>query len=112
MEWDEDSEDAEADYNQARFRIELKFPETSHEHLDAARKAIRREYRDASKWKRLRCRKVREVSESESGTIFELEIGHCVEFDWTWEGAVAFRPLLLKEFEESQAEAMESPISD
>ena len=104
MEWDEDSEDAEADYNQARFRIELKFPETSHEHLDAARKAIRREYRDASKWKRLRCRKVREVSESESGTIFELEIGHCVEFDWTWEGAVAFRPLLLKEFEESQAD--------
>ncbi len=27
-------------------------------------------------------------------------VGHSVEFDWTWEGAVAFRPLLLKEFAE------------
>lgn len=104
MEWDDEGEVADADYNQARFPIEHSFPETGYEKFDEARKAIRREYRDASKWKRLRCRRVREVSASESGTIFELEIGHCVEFDWTWEGSVAFRPLLLKEFEGSQAD--------
>ncbi len=104
MEREEEGEEAEADFKQARFPMEIEIPSTDHESLEAARMAIRREYRDASKWKRLRCRKVREVSESESGTIYELEIGHAVEFDWTWEGAVAFRPLLLKEFEDSQAD--------
>ena len=90
MDWEEEGEDAEMHYKQARFPMEIEIPSSDHTSLDAARKAIRREYRDASKWKRLRCRKVREVSESESGTIYELEIGHSVEFDWTWEAAVAF----------------------
>lgn len=117
MDWEEEGEDAEGHFKQARFPIEIKIPFSDHANLDAARKAIRREYRDASKWKRLRCRKVREVSESESGTIYELEIGHSVEFDWTWEGAVAFRPLLLKEFEETQADifqhgSLEADVDD
>jgi len=91
-------------YRQAKYPIELDFADADQNDFVAARKAIRREFRDAAKWKRLRCRKVRMVSESESGSIFELEIGHAVEFDWTWEGAVAFRPLLLKEFEQDQAD--------
>ena len=53
------------------------------------------------KWKRLCCRKVTVLSETETGTIFVLDVGHAVEFDWTWEGAVAFRPLVLKEFAEN-----------
>ncbi len=104
MDWEEEGDRADADFNQARFGIELNLPAPSDDNLSEARKAIRREYRDASKWKRLRCRKVKAISESESGTIFELEIGHSVEFDWTWEGGVAFRPLLLKEFEEAQTD--------
>lgn len=99
-----EGEDAKNAFRHASFPIELDLPSTDSENLDSARKAIRREFRDSSKWKRLRCRKVKEISESESGTIYELEIGHAVEFDWTWEGAVAFRPLLLKAFEESQSE--------
>jgi hypothetical protein len=101
---EESIDEDELAYRQAKYPIELDFADPDPNDLVAARKAIRREFRDAAKWKRLRCRKVRMVSESESGSIFELEIGHAVEFDWTWEGAVAFRPLLLKEFEQDQAD--------
>lgn len=100
------------DFTQARFPIDLNLPSADTGQLEDARKAIRREYRDSAKWKRLRCRKVNVVSESESGTVFELEIGHAVEFDWTWEGAVAFRPLLLREFEDSQATFFENGSND
>ncbi len=85
------------------FPIELDLPEPAQNVLAAAQKAIRREYRESAKWKRLRCRNVRLVSQSKSGSIYELTVGHAVEFDWTWEGATAFRPLLLTELEDSQA---------
>ncbi|MEZ6087820.1 MAG: hypothetical protein R3C05_07325 [Pirellulaceae bacterium] len=39
-------------------------------------------------------------------------IGHAVEFDWSWEGAIAFRPLLLKEFEDSEATSFENGSID
>lgn len=82
----------------ARFPVRLNLPDGSPGSLDDAKEAIRREYRDSVKWKRLRCRSVEVLSETETGTVFILEVGHAVEFDWTWEGAVAFRPLMLKEF--------------
>ncbi len=104
MGWREVSGKEESEFVQARFPIELQLPEARDEDFESARKAIRQEYRDSSQWKRLRCRKVRQVSQSAAGTIYELEIGHAVEFDWTWEGAVAFRPVLLKEFEQDQAD--------
>ena len=95
--------DEESQFAQASFPIELNLPDADDQLLDDASRAIRREFRDSAKWKRLRCRSVNVVTESESGTVFELEIGHSVEFDWTWEGAVAFRPLLLREFEDDQS---------
>lgn len=101
------AENAEPAFQQAGFLIELDLPCDDQSELETARRAIRREFRDSSKWKRLRCRGVKEISESESGIIYELEIGHAVEFDWTWEGAVAFRPLIIKEFEKSQADIYE-----
>lgn len=93
----------DSQFTQASFAADLKLPLADGGLLDDARMAIRKEYRDSAKWKRLRCRNVSVVSASASGTIFELQIGHAVEFDWTWEGAVAFRPLLLREFEDSEA---------
>ena len=96
-------EDTPHEFTQARFSIDLNLPSADSQWFEDAKKAIRREYRDSAKWKQLRCRKVSVVSEAESGTVYELEIGHAVEFDWTWEGSVAFRPLRLKEFEKSQA---------
>ncbi|MCU7807134.1 MAG: AAA family ATPase [Candidatus Thiodiazotropha sp. (ex Semelilucina semeliformis)] len=90
-------------FTQAKFPINLNLPSAEPNLLEDARKAIHREFRDSAKWKRLRCRKVSVVSESESGSVFELEIGQVVEFDWTWEGAVAFRPMLLRDFENTEA---------
>ena len=105
-------EDTAFEFTQARFPIDLNLPSGNSKSLEDAKKAIRREYRDSAKWKRLRCRNVSVVSETESGTVYELEIGHAVEFDWTWEGSVAFRPLLLKEFEDTQATFFENGSID
>lgn len=102
---DEDLEDdsLEDSFEQARFPIRLNLPEADYSLLEDAQEAVKREYRDSVKWKRLRCRNVSILAESETGTVFVLDVGHAVEFDWTWEGAVAFRPLKLKEFEEDQS---------
>ena len=102
------------DWNQsstpASFDMELQLPPQDLNFLDDAKKAIRREYRDASQWKRLQCRNVTQVSTSESGTVFELQVGHAVEFDWTWEGATAFRPCSLKAFEAISPVGLQPPI--
>ena len=60
-----------------------------------AQTAVRQEFRDCSKWKRLRCRKVSIFAEHDRGTVYVVHVGSSVEFDWTWEGAVAFRPRSL-----------------
>jgi hypothetical protein len=96
----EENDEGDGEFEQARFPIELNLPAGSDQNFEDARKAIRREYKDSSKWKQLLCRRVRKVSKCEAGTIYELEIGHAIEFDWSWEGAIAFRPLQPKEFEE------------
>ncbi len=112
MDHDNESDIDEVEFVQAHFPINLNLPRGDFSDLDTAAEAIRREFRDSAKWKRLRCRNVRVVSESETGSVYELEIGHAVEFDWTWEGAIAFRPLLLKEFEESEATFFENGSVD
>ena len=82
----------------ARFLIRLALPEPQKSSLSDASEAVRREYRDSVKWKRMRCRSVKFLSKAEAGFLYILEVGHSVEFDWSWEGAVAFRPLHLVEF--------------
>lgn len=94
-------------FEQARFPIRLNLPQADYSLLEQAKEAVKQEYRDSVKWKRLRCRKVELISESETGNVFILHVGHAVEFDWTWEGAVAFRPLKLKEFEANQSEFLD-----
>lgn len=90
-------------FERAKFSINLNLPPAPSDALRDAALAVRQELRKAATWKRLRCRNVNVVSQTETGGVYELEIGHAIEFDWSWEGAVAFRPLLLKEFEGSQA---------
>lgn len=75
----------------ARFPVRLNLPEGKQEFLGAAAEAVRQEYRNSVRWKRLRCRKVEQLPGREADTLFVLEVGHSIEFDWTWEGAVAFR---------------------
>jgi hypothetical protein len=76
----------------ARFPVNLNLPDGKQEFLDAAAPAVRQEYRNSVRWKRLRRRKAERLSGHEEGILYILEVGHSVEFDWTWEGAVAFRP--------------------
>ncbi|HMO12538.1 MAG TPA: AAA domain-containing protein [Pirellulaceae bacterium] len=85
----------ESDFVPAHFPVELNLPPGDPECLAEAAAAVRQEYRDSSKWKRLRCEKISALAEMNRGTIFILHVNKSVEFDWTWEGAVAFRPLSL-----------------
>lgn len=84
-----------AEFPVARFRAELGLSDADESLFLDAKAAVRQEYRDCSKWKRLRCRKVSVVSERDRGTVFAVHVGSTVEFDWTWEGAIAFRPQAL-----------------
>lgn len=94
----EDQSEAEApvpEFNPARFPVKLGLPSADESLFQDAKTAVRQEFRDCSKWKRLRCRKVSIIAECDRGTVFAVHIGSSVEFDWTWEGATAFRPHAL-----------------
>ena len=84
-----------AEFKPARFQIELGLPDCEPQQLNDAATAVRQEYRDSSRWKRLKCRKVSVFAERDRGTVFVIHVGKTVEFDWTWEGAKAFRPNCL-----------------
>ena len=94
---DRDTEEELADFGfvSARFPVEFRLPEADRKLLNDAAVAVRQEFRDCSKWKRLRCRKVSIFAERDRGTIYVVDVGGSVEFDWTWEGAKAFRPKSL-----------------
>ena len=83
---------ADALFEPACFLSELALPPGESSQLRDAAKAIRQEYRDCSKWKRLSCHKVSLFAERDRGTLCVVHVGPSVEFDWTWEGAKAFRP--------------------
>ncbi len=107
-----DQWDIDVSFQQARFPIELNLPDASDDFLEDARQAVRREFRESTKWKRLKCRVVTLISKSETGNVYALTVGHSVEFDWTWEGATAFRPLLMKDFEDNQKTLFDSEWED
>ncbi len=82
-------------FEPATFRMDLGLPAADGQLLVDAAKAVREEFRACSKWKRLRCRKVSVFAERDRGTVYVVHVGTSIEFDWTWEGAVAFRPRSL-----------------
>jgi superfamily I DNA/RNA helicase len=83
----------------AQFPNSLDLPNATLTHLANAATAVKKEYRSSVRWKKLRCRSVVPLSASVGETIFVLEVGQLVEFDWTWEGATAFRPPQMNEFQ-------------
>lgn len=85
------------EFQPAHFRAELGLPPADDQLLKDAATSVRQEFRDCSKWKRLRCRKVSIFAERDRGTVYVVHVGSSVEFDWTWEGSVAFRPKSLDE---------------
>lgn len=56
---------------------------------------VRREHRATTRPQRLRCRRVERVAVDARALIFKFDVGPGVEFDWTWEGSTAYRPLEL-----------------
>ncbi len=76
----------------ASFPVSLALPTTPTFKFDDAATAIKQEYRISVRKKRLRCLEWEHVTERQDGSIYSLKVGRSVEFDWTWEGATAFRP--------------------
>ncbi len=72
--------------------LEIDLPTGNQLDLVQAADAVKQEYRSSVKWKKLRCR---DVLPTDDGAVFKLDLGQTVEFDWTWEGATAFRPVVL-----------------
>lgn len=102
-------------FEPARFPSELGLPRAEESIFSDAKTAVRQEFRDCSKWKRLRCRKVSVIAERDRGTIYAVHVGSAVEFDWTWEGAVAFRPHALPDDGDGSidmADFEESPVDE
>ena len=81
-----------AEFKPARFSSDLRLPAGDEQQLKDAAAAVRQEFRDSSRWKRLNCKKVSVFAERNRGTVYVVHIGKTVEFDWTWEGAKAFCP--------------------
>src|SRR6056297_1764866 len=88
-----------AEFQPARFESRLGLSEGDDQQLKDAAVAVRQEYRDGSRWKRLNCHRVSIFAEKDRGTVFVVHVGSSVEFDWTWEGAKAFRPKSLDDDE-------------
>ncbi|KAA5545396.1 AAA family ATPase [Roseiconus nitratireducens] len=96
---DDDHDEATdiADFKPARFSSDLRLPAGDEQQLNDAAVAVRHEFRDSSRWKRLNCMKVSVFAERDRGMVYVVHIGKTVEFDWTWEGAKAFCPNSLDE---------------
>lgn len=88
-----------ADFEPACFQSCLGLPDGDDQQLKDTAVAVRQEYRDGSRWKRLNCQRVSIFAERDRGTVFVVHVGSSVEFDWTWEGAKAFRPKSLDDNE-------------
>ncbi|MCA9136647.1 MAG: AAA family ATPase [Planctomycetales bacterium] len=93
--FDRDETTDSAELVAARFSSDLGLPAGSDQQLRDAAAAMRQEFRDSSRWKRLTCRKVSVFAERDRGMVYVVHIGKTVEFDWTWEGATAFCPSSL-----------------
>ncbi len=75
----------------ASFPVSLPVPISSTSKFEDAATAIEHEYRSSVQKKRLRCLGWEHVTEREDWSIYSLKVGRSVEFDWTWEGATAYR---------------------
>jgi hypothetical protein len=103
------------EFKTAHFPIELGLPPADELLFHDAKTAVRQEFRECSEWKRLRCRKVSVFAERDRGTVYAVHVGSSVEFDWTWEGAVAFRPHALPDDGNGSidmADFEESPVDE
>lgn len=84
-------------FEPARFYSNLGLPSADDSLRKDASTAVRQEFRDCNRWKRLHCQNVSILAEGDRGTVYVIHLDSSVEFDWTWEGAIAFLPKSLDE---------------
>ena len=76
----------------AHYPIHLNLPDSPTTLVSDAAEAVRQEYRNSIRWKRLRSLSVSLSTDLPGESVFIVEVGRSIQFDWTWEGAIAFRP--------------------
>jgi AAA domain len=84
--------------SQASFPLEMNLPITHLLAFEEAKQALEEEYRATTRWLRLRCREVKSLASHGNLTLFELDVGPLTNTEWSWEGAVAFRPPALERY--------------
>lgn len=97
--------------NTASFATEIALPAGLDQDFAEAAEAIRQENRESAKCRRLRCWKVIPVFGTSTVSIYELHVGFGVDFDWTWEGALAFRPPDSVDLQADISQSTEDPLS-
>jgi hypothetical protein len=91
------SDESQEDFSLASYGVEFEFPPLDDLAVQGAAAAVGREFSASSKWKRLNCRRITVFAERDRGTIYALHVQGTIDFDWTWEGATAFRPATIDE---------------
>lgn len=86
------AEIADDGFGIARFEYALGLPDDDAVDFSEVRQAVRREYLDASRQKKLTCRKVSAFVDGDRGVVHVIEVDGPIDFEWTWEGATAYRP--------------------
>ncbi|MCX6020098.1 MAG: AAA domain-containing protein, partial [Chloroflexi bacterium] len=71
----------------SHFPISLNLPAGERSLLTAAAAAVHTEYVESVRWKELVAQRIRRVGSEAGLKIVEIDVGHAVHFDWTWEGA-------------------------
>ena len=109
--FDHDETTEIAEFKSAHFSSELRLPAGEEQQLKNAAAAVRQEFRDSSRGKRLNCKKVSVFAERNRGTWYVVHIGKIVEFVWTCEGAKAFCSSSLDDPDQKQEKPSFSHIS-
>lgn len=67
-----------AEIQPTRFASDLGLPTGNEQQLKDAAAAVRQEFRDSSRWKRLNCKKVSVFAERDRGTVYVVHVGNLV----------------------------------
>ncbi len=94
----------------ASYPITLGFDDVDKSSQRDAMKAVLGEYHDANTWKRLRCQNVRRIWGEDAEPLFELQLDHTPDFDWSWEDAEAFRPIKMDEIGRQESTVFDSTL--
>ncbi len=83
----------------ASFPITIDLPESTLRGFRQACNAVKQEYEASAKTLKLKILEVLPISDDTSGRVYALLVGTALDFDWTFEGAIAYRSNRILEIE-------------